>query len=247
MTKNWIIKAIIGSFLAGILSTSTANAGEALMAVASNFAKPMQQLIVEFEVDSPHKISMTIGSSGKIYQQIRNAAPFDGFFSADQAKPLKLVQDGLAVNDSLYTYAIGQLVMWSPDVQKRRAKAVKGARPTIAIANPKTAPYGAAAIEVFKHTGVMSEFKAQLVYGENIAQAHQFIATGVAEFGFVALSQVMNEPEDSYDIVTEDMYSPIKQDFVLLKHGETNQAALDFLNFMRSKKAADIVKSLGYK
>ena len=244
MRQIWVIKIII---LYGFLSIGTAYAAETLVAVAANFAKPMKELIAKFEVDSPHKVKMVIGSSGKIYAQIINGAPFDAFFSADQVKPAKLVKDELALEDSRYTYATGRLVIWSPNRQKRREKAVKGVPPLIAIANPKTAPYGAAALEAFTHISLLPWREDRLVYGENIAQTYQFIASGAAEFGAVALSQVVNEPTASYDIVPDEMYSPIKQDMVMLKHAETNPATADFLNFMRSEKVADMIKTFGYK
>lgn len=247
MIKNWTIRTIIRVVLFGFLLIAPANAGETLLAVAANFAKPMKQLIVEYEAQSPHNVTMSIGSSGKIYAQIVNSAPFDLFFSADQEKPLKLVSAGLAKQGSLYTYAIGRLVIWSPDQQKRRAKAVDGVPPIIAIANPKIAPYGAAALEVFLYMDLLPERTGQLVYGENIAQTYQFIASGAAEFGAVALSQVIDQPETSYDIVPDDIYKPIKQDMVMLNHGQDNPASVDFLNFMRSEKVADMIKSLGYR
>lgn len=251
MKKNWVITSIIRrlflSVFLGFLFIVPANSAETLLAVAANFAKPMKQLIVEFEAQSPHKVNMTIGSSGKIYAQIVNGAPFDAFFSADQEKPLKLVAAGLAIKDSLYTYAVGRLVIWSPDQQKRRAKAVKGVLPAIAIANPKTAPYGAAALEAFRHIGLLPARESQLVYGANVAQTYQFIASGAAEFGAVALSQVIDQPETSYDILPDNIYRPINQDMVMLKHGQTNPANIDFLNFMRREKVADMIKSFGYK
>lgn len=255
MKKNRTITTIIHGLFGGVfcgmffgfLFITPANATETLLAVSANFAKPMKQLIVEFEAQSPHKVNMTIGSSGKIYAQIINGAPFDAFFSADQEKPLKLVTDGLAVKNSLYTYAIGRLVIWSPDQQKRHAKAADGVLPKIAVANPKTAPYGAAALEAFLHIGLLPEHKDQLVYGENIAQTYQFIASGVAEYGIVALSQVIDQAKTSYEIVPDDIYKPIKQDMVMLLHGQTNPASIDFLNFMRSEKVADMVKNFGYK
>ncbi|MBL1420923.1 MAG: molybdate ABC transporter substrate-binding protein [Alphaproteobacteria bacterium] len=231
----------------GVLFSAPANATETLLAVAANFAKPMKQLIVKFEAQSPHKVNMTIGSSGKIYAQIINGAPFDAFFSADQEKPLKLVNEGLALKRSLYTYAIGRLVIWSPDQQKRQAEAAEGVLAKIAIANPKTAPYGAAALEAFLGIGLLPEHKDQLVYGENIAQTYQFIASGVAEFGMVALSQVIDQAKASYEIVPDDIYKPIKQDMVMLNHGQANPASVDFLNFMRSEKVADMIKNFGYK
>lgn len=244
MIKSLIFRVI---FCYSLLHIGTANAAETLIAVASNFAKPMQKIILSFEAQSPHKVNMSAGSSGKIYQQIKHGAPFDVFFSADQEKPLKLIEQAIAVKDSLYTYAIGSLVIWTPDQQKRREKAVKGVRPNVAIANPKTAPYGAAAVEALKNMGLLTAYKDQLVYGENISQTYQFVASGAAEFGIVAQSQVIDEPKGTYEIVPTDMYQPIKQDMVVLKHAQDNSAVQDFVKFMHGKKAKDILQSFGYK
>lgn len=214
------------------------------LAVAANFAAPLKKIVRIFENETNHQARISIGSSGKIYAQITLDAPFDIFFSADQSKPTRLVETGLAVRESQYTYAIGRLVLWQP---KPKTYGKTNSRPRVAIANPKIAPYGIAALEVLKSLTQIIELEPKLVRGENVAQAYQFVASGATDMGFVALSQVQNEPKDSYQLIKQTKHSPIRQDMVLLNRAIDNPAAIDFMRFIKTKKIRDMIAAFGYK
>jgi molybdate transport system substrate-binding protein len=192
------------------------------------------------------------GSTGKFYAQIVNGAPFDILLAADDETPAKLEKEGHSVVGKRFTYAIGKLVLWSPKsaVVDAKGEVLKnGGFDHISVANPKLAPYGAAAVETMKALGVYDSLQAKVVTGENIAQTHQFVATGNALLGFVALSQVLKDGkiEGSAWIVPEKLYSPIRQDAVLLNKGKDNKAATAFLDFLKNNKAAkEIILSYGY-
>jgi molybdate transport system substrate-binding protein len=242
-----LISVLLFSF--GITS---AHAGEAQIAVAANFAAPVQKIAAEFEKQTGHKAVIATGATGKFYAQIVNGAPFDILLAADDETPAKLEKEGQSVVGKRYTYAIGKLVLWSAKsaIVDNKADVLKhGGFDHLSIANPKVAPYGAAAVETMKALGVYEELQPKIVMGENIAQAHQFVATGNAPLGFVALSQVLKDGkiEGSYWIVPEKLYSPIRQDAVLLNKGRDNKAAAAFLDFLKTNKAArDIILSYGY-
>ena len=195
---------------------------------------------------------MSFGSTGKLYTQIRNGAPFDVLLAADDETPAKLVKEGLAVPASRFTYAIGALVLWSAKpgfVDNEGAVLKKGAFAHLALAAPKLAPYGAAAIETLSKIGLMSTLSPKFVQGENIAQAYQFVSTGNAELGFVALSQVYANGKltsGSVWVVPTDLYQPIRQDAVILTKGKINPAARDLVKFLKSKQAQDVIRSYGY-
>lgn len=234
-----------------LLLTATANAGESQVAVAANFATPAQKIAVEFEKQSGHKAIVSTGSTGKFYAQIVNGAPFDILLSADDETPAKLEKENQSVSGSRFTYAIGKLVLWSAKADGVDSKGDvlnHGAFAHLSIANPKVAPYGAAAVETLKALNLHDKLQGKLVMGENIAQAHQFVATGNAELGFVAYSQIIKDGkiEGSAWVVPEKLYSPIRQDAVLLNKGKDNKAASAFLEFLKSSKARDIIRSYGY-
>lgn len=244
------MKNIVSALLLS-LCAAWAHADETQIAVAANFAAPSQKIAAEFEKQTGHKAIIATGSTGKFYAQIVNGAPFDILLAADDETPAKLEKAGQSVVGHRYTYAIGKLVLWSTksaiidanaDVLKR------GGFDHLSIANPKVAPYGAAAVQTMRALGVYDSLQSKLVMGENIAQAHQFVATGNAPLGFVALSQVLKDGkiEGSYWIVPEKLYSPIRQDAVLLNKGKDNKAAAAFLEFLKSKTAKDIILSYGY-
>lgn len=243
---------LISLFCALFLFAGPASAAEVSVAVASNFTAPMQQIAAQFEKDTGHKAQLAFGSSGKFYAQIKNGAPFQVFLSADDEKPAALVQDGLAVASSRFTYAVGRLVLWSakPAYIDAKGEVLKqGSFKRLAIANPKTAPYGAAAIEVLTHMGLLAAIEPKFVQGENIAQTQQFINTGNAELGFIALSQVMQNGQltgGSAWQVPVALHSPIRQDAVLLIKGQSNPAAAALLNFLKGDKARAIIRSYGY-
>jgi molybdate transport system substrate-binding protein len=225
------------------------------VAVAANFRHTMQSLVTEFEKSSEFQIALSFGSSGKFYAQIKQGAPFELFFSADQAKPDALQKDGLVVETDRFTYAIGRLALWSSQtdfVNKIQSKLRQGAFSKLALANPKVAPYGAATLEVLKYLALIEYSKPKWVIAENVAQTYQFVSTGNAELGFVALSQLLNSDSSqkiekgSYWLVPETMHQPIKQDVVLLRNASDSLGARAFLDFLHTDKAQSIITSYGY-
>lgn len=228
-------------------------AEELTVAVAANFTAAMKDIAAEFEEASGHRVRLAFGSSGKFYAQIKNGAPFQAFFSADTTKPAALEKDGLAVSGSRFTYAVGSLALWSADpaLVDDRASVLKGGNfRKLALANPKLAPYGGAAVQVLRNLDLEETTRAKWVQGENIAQTFQFVATGNADLGFVALSQILRGGQvkaGSAWIVPGDLYSPICQDAVLLRRGADSKGAVEFLQFLRGDKARAIIESYGYR
>jgi len=227
-------------------------ADEVSVAVAANFTAPMQKIAAEFEHDTGHKLALSFGSTGKFYAQIRNGAPFQILLAADDETPARLEKEGMAVPGSRTTYAIGSLVLWSakPGLVDDKGEVLKkGAFNKLAIANPKLAPYGAAAVETLTRLGLLAAVEPKFVQGENIAQAFQFIATGNADLGFVALSQVIKDGRiatGSAWIVPAQLHTPIRQDAVLLATGKGNAAAVALLKYLSSDKARAVIKAYGY-
>lgn len=228
------------------------HAEDVQVAVASNFTAPMKAIVADFEKATSHKVQLSFGASGKFYAQIRNGAPFDVLLSADEEIPARLEQEGLAVPASRYTYAVGTLALWSarPDfVDSKGAVLAKGAFSHLAVANPKLAPYGAAAMETLGKLGLASALQPKFVFGENIAQARQFVTSGNAELGFISLSQVMKDgriASGSAWIVPAGMHRPLRQDAVLLSRGRDNAAASALLRFLRTPGFAATIQSYGY-
>lgn len=239
--------------LAGLLLSLNANAGEVQVAVAANFTAPMQRIAAEFEKDSGHKATLMSGATGKFYAQISHGAPFEVFLSADDETPARLEKDGLAVAGSRFTYATGRLVLWSPRegyVDDKGEVLKKGDFKHLAIANPRTAPYGAAALQVLDKLGLQPALTPRFVQGENIAQTHSFVVSGNAELGFVALAQVYKDGRlgaGSAWIVPASLHAPIRQDAVLLMKGASNPAAAALLKYLKSDKARAIIRSFGYE
>lgn len=236
----------------GLMTVSINSHAEAtIVAVAANFTKPMTEIAELFEKTTGHSAKLSFGSSGKFVAQIENAAPFEVFLSADD-KAAKLEQSGLAVANSHFTYAIGKLVLWSANanlVDDQGEILTKGGFKHIALADPKLAPYGAAAIEVLKNKSLLDKLQPLFVQGENISQTYQFISTGNAELGFVALSQVMENGKitsGSVWQIPENLYTPIRQDVVLLKKGEGNPAAPALIAFLKTPEAKAIISKYGY-
>lgn len=231
----------------------TARAGEIQVAVAANFTAPMQKIAAEFERDTGHKAVLAFGSTGKFYSQVRNGAPFDVLLAADDEIPARMEKEGLAVPGSRFTYAVGKMVLWSPKlgyVDDQGEVLKKGGFAHLALANPKLAPYGAAAMEAMTRLGVADALQARLVQGENIAQAFQFVQSGNAELGFVALSQVYRDgriASGSAWIVPPGLYSPIRQDAAILAKGRGNAAAEALMKYLRSVKAKAVIRSYGYE
>ena len=225
-----------------------AQAADTNVAVAANFTEPAKEIAQLFENRTGHKAILSFGATGQFYTQITQAAPFQVFLSADQSTPKKLVDDGLALGDTLFTYAIGKLVLLSGDADLVKGEQTlrDGSFNKIAIANPTIAPYGAAGIEVMKALGVYDKLSSKIVQGSNIAQTFQFVDTGNAEIGFVALSQVIERPGGSRWVVSANLYSPIRQDAVLLKTGTSSDAARAFLNFLKGREALAVIEKFGY-
>jgi molybdate transport system substrate-binding protein len=227
---------------------SAALAGEVKVAVAANFTEAAGEIGAAFEKATGHKAVFSFGSTGQLYTQITQDAPFEVFLAADRAHPEKAVDEGLAEADSRFTYATGRIVLFSKDkdLVKGEQTLKQAAFEKIAIANPATAPYAAAAVEAMKKFGVYEALQPKIVQGNNIAQTYQFVETENAEIGFVALSQVANHDEGSRWIVPGDAYATIAQDAVLLKKGAENEAAKAFVEFLRGDEARTIKEKYGY-
>ena len=226
-----------------------AHAEEIKVAVAANFAAPMKKISDEFEKDTGNRALLSFGATGQFYAQIRNGAPFDILLAADDRTPKKLEDEKLALPGTQFTYAIGKLVLWSQKANFVDSKVLeRKSFLHIAIANPELAPYGAAAIDTLSKLGLLKELEPRFVKGESIGQTYQFVASGNAELGFVALSQVLKDgriPGSSW-IVPQDLYSPIRQDAVILAHGRDNPAAASLLEYLKGEKARAIIRSYGY-
>ena len=227
-------------------------AGEVQVAVAANFVGPLAKIQQGFTAVTGHTLKVSSGATGKFYAQIVSGAPFEVLIAADDETPKRLVAEGHAVTGSNFTYAIGRLVLWSAQpglVDDQDAVLATGKFAHLAIANPKTAPYGAAGLQVLKARGLVEAMAPRLVTAESIAQAYQFVSTGNAELGFVALSQVAvpgKAAEGSYWLVPPSLYGEIRQDAVLLKAGEKNPAAAALLAYLKSAVARDVITSFGY-
>ena len=246
------MKRLLGCIQVVLCCSVSAQAAEVQVAVAANFAAPMQKIADAFAQDTSHKALLSFGSTGKFYAQISNGAPFELLLAADHETPARLEKESLTVTGSRFTYAFGKLVLWSKkagfvDHQGEVLRTGKFAR--IALADPKLAPYGFAAIETLTKLGLLQGLRAKLVQGENIAQAYQFVATENAQLGFVALSQVFADGRISTGsawIVPADLYSPIQQDAVVLATAKNNSAASNLAKYLRGERARDIIRSYGY-
>ena len=240
------------SLLLALLASNFVLADEIPVAVAANFTAPMQKIAADFEKETGHKAQLSFGATGKFYAQIQNGAPFEILLAADDETPAKLEKEAAAVAGSRFTYAIGKLVLWSPRaayVDDQGAILKQGDFKHLALANPKLAPYGAAAIETLTALKLLDTVQARFVQAENISQAFQFVSSGNAELGFVALSQVMKDgkiSEGSAWLVPANMHTPIRQDAVLLDKGKGKPAAEALLTYLRSEKAQATIKSFGY-
>jgi molybdate transport system substrate-binding protein len=240
-------------FLASLaFSSGLVLADEVQVAVAANFTAPMQKIAVEFHKDTGHSARLIFGATGKFYAQIKNGAPFEVLLAADHETPARLIREGGAVEGTQITYAIGKLVVWSSKaalVDGNGAILKNAGIAHVAYCNPDLAPYGAAAVETMKSLGVFDALKPKLVMGENITQAYQFVASGNAEIGFVALSQVYKDgriSDGSAWIVPSGLYSPIRQDAVMLAKGQGHPAVAQFLEYLKSDKAKAVIRSFGY-
>ncbi len=231
---------------------SPLQAAEVQVAVAANFAAPLAQIAEGFSAATGHRLKVVVGATGKFHQQIAAGAPFEVLIAADDETPARLVKEGLAVTGSNFTYAIGKLALWSAQpgyVDGQGAVLAAGKFSHLAVANPKLAPYGRAALEVLKARGLAEPLAPRLVTAETIAQAYQFVATGNAELGFVALSQLLvpGKPAGgSYWLVPPALYGEIRQNAVLLKAGATNPAASALLAWLKTEPAKAVIQVYGY-
>lgn len=243
---------IIAGWLAVLMTAAPTQAAEVMAAVAANFTAPMKMLAKSFEQDTGHKLVLSFGSTGSFYAQIKNGAPFDVLLAADSDTPLRLEKDGLGVAGSRFTYATGRLVLWSPKagvVDDQGSVLRSGKFQRLAIANPKLAPYGAAAMQVLANLGLEATVQPKLVQGENIAQAYQFTASENAQIGFVALSQVFMQghiSQGSAWVVPAHLHAPLQQDAIVLRKGQDNPGAQALMVYLQSEKARRTLQTFGY-
>lgn len=249
--KTELLKKLL--LLSTVMACGALHAADVSVAVASNFAQPLKMIAVEFEKDTGHKLSITPGATGKFYAQISNGAPFEVLIAADDETPARLEKEGKAVAATRFTYATGRLVLWSPKagvVDDNGAVLKTGNFQYLAIANPKVAPYGLAAVQTMQKLGVLTQLEPKIVQGENIAQTQQFVFSGNVQLGFLALSQVFENGKlkaGSSWIVPENMYEPLRQDAILLNAGKNSTAAAALLDYLKSEKAKKIIASYGYR
>ena len=246
------VRSILWSALAAAALLPAAHVGEVSVAVAANFTAPMQRIAAQFEQDTGHKAVLSFGATGKFYAQIANGAPFGVLLAADDATPQKIAREGLGNGATRFTYAIGRLVLWSkqPGYVDAQGQVLRtGDWKHIAIANPKLAPYGLAAMQTLDKLGLAAQVQPRVVTGENIGQTYQFAASGNAQLGFVALSQVMENGqlrEGSAWVVPATMHAPIRQDAIVLQRGEGNPAADALMQYLRGEKARAVIRAYGY-
>lgn len=239
--------------LIAAVAIGTAHADEVQVAVAANFTAPMQAIAADFEKDTGHKLVTSFGATGQFYTQIKNGAPFEVFLAADDSTPQKLESEGDTVKGSRFTYATGTLALWSAQdnyVDANGKVLSDNQYQHLSIANPKTAPYGLAAKQVLAKLDLTDKVKTKLVEGQSISQTYQFVSTGNAELGFVALSQIFKDGKvtgGSAWVVPADMHDPIKQDAVILNKGKDNPAAKALVDYLKGPKAAAVIKSYGYQ
>ncbi len=231
----------------------TASADEVNAAVAANFQKPMEEIVAEFQKETGHTVKLSFGSSGKFYSQIKEGAPFDVFLAADVKNSKLLEEEGLAVKDTRFVYALGKLVLWSAQpgfVDDKGAVLTKGKFNKVSYADPKLAPYGLAAQETLQKLKLWDGIQSKMVTGDSIGQAYQFIASGNAELGFIALSQITKDgkvSEGSWWIVSPDLYNPIEQSAILLTKAKDSEAAKALLAYLKgNKKARAVIEKYGY-
>ncbi len=245
---------VVGLFLTFLLfQVSGALADELRVAVASNFLLPVKELSKEFEKNTANKVVVISASTGKLYAQIKQGAPFDVLLAADSLRPELLEKEGIGVPGSRFTYAVGRLALWSADTKLFLKKNLQVLNQKnfryLAIANPKTAPYGKAAEQVLRKKGHWDQLQTRMVRGENISQTFQFLVTGNADIGFIALSQLRSNQgqRKGYSwIVPAEWHDPIRQQALLLKRAKTNKAAKEFLSFLKSNQVQKKIESYGY-
>ena len=242
-----MVSALPAAIVSGLLLVGAAQAETVSVAVAANFIKAAEDLQPIFAAKTGHQVAYSFGATGLLYAQAMQGAPFDVLLAGDDMRPAQAVADGIGVEGTVFTYAIGALALNSISLDVRDGEAVlkQGDFDKLAIADPQTAPYGRAAVETLAALGLLDELTPLLVTGENISQTLQFIESGNAELGFVAASQVLGRP--GVWLVPGDLHEPIRQDAVLLKAGEANPAALAFMDFLKSDAAVAVIQAAGYE
>lgn len=247
-----LVLRLAAAALLTIGASLASEAAEVQVAVAANFFAPMKAIAAEFEKTTGHKAVLSSGATGKFYAQIQSGAPFDVFLAADDETPARLDKENATVAGSRFTYATGKLVLWSarPDLVDAKGEVLRSAKfAHIALAAPKLAPYGAAAVETLTRLGLLAQLEPRFVQGESIGQAFSFVSTGNAELGFVALSQVWENGKlrsGSAWIVPAELHGPIRQDAVLLARGKDNAAATALMAYLKSDAAKAVIRSFGY-
>lgn len=250
-----VLGMVLGWCVAISVSVPNVSAGEVVIAAASDLNFAFKEIIAEFEQTTGHKVKLSLGSSGNFFAQIQNGAPYDLYFSADIRYPQKLVETGHAVADSLSRYAIGRIVLWVPNssplkIEQRGLEALLDpAAKKIAIANPKHAPYGRAAVSAMEHYAIHEAVKGRLVLGENISQAAQFVESGAADAGIIALSLVLAPPMKAagrYWEIPADAHPPIEQGAAMLTGGRNQESAKAFLLFIQSAEGQTIMTRYGF-
>lgn len=247
------LRMCLAAALAALLLAPALRAETVQVAVAANFTAPMKQIASSFEKETGHKVQLSSGATGKFYAQIKSGAPFDVFLSADAETPARLDAEGATVAGSRFTYATGRLVLWSPRagaVDARGDVLRANAFRHVAIAAPRLAPYGAAAVQALGRLGLLAAIEPKFVQGESIGQAFGFVASGNAELGFVALSQVYENGQlksGSGWVVPHDLHSPLRQDAVLLARGKDNPAATALMRYLKTDRVRAMVRAYGYE
>lgn len=248
-----LLLSALSALLCAALAHGSAHAAQAQVAVAANFAEPIKAIAAVLHKTTGHTLKISLGATGKLYAQIQNGAPFDLLLAADSKIPEKLEAEGLAVAGSRFTYATGKLVLWSAQAGRVDAQGAVLRSPglgKVAYAAPKVAPYGAAAVEAMHKLGLTAALAPKLVQGESIGQTFSFAYTGNADVGFVALSQVLEGgrlKSGSMWVVPQHLYSPIRQDAVLLQRGAQNEAARALIQLLKSPNTQDLIRSYGYE
>ena len=235
---------------AALLAAAPALAADTQVAVAANFTEPAKEIAATFAAKTGHHAVLSFGSSGQFYTQVTQGAPFEVFLSADADRPRRMEQEGLGMPGTRFTYAIGRLVLWSKTpglVDDKGAVLSGGTFHKLSIADPTAAPYGVAAIQTMNRMGVYARLQPRIVKGSSITQAYQFVQTGAAELGFVALSQVVNDPGGSRWVVPASSHAPIAQQAILLWKGDKNPAARAFVQFLKGPEALAIIRRYGYE
>ena len=246
------MKPLAAVLIAGLFLSAPLQAAELRVAVAANFTAPMKKIAEAFEQETGHTLALSFGSTGKFYAQIKHGAPFEVLFAADDETPARLEREGEGVAGSRFTYAIGKLVLWStqPGLVDDQGEVLRsGAFERIALADPKLAPYGAAALQTLNALGLADALARKFVQGENIGQTYQFVATRNAPLGFVALSQVFADgrvTEGSAWIVPQTLYAPIRQDALILARGKDNAAAAELMRYLQGEAAKAVIRAYGY-